>query len=118
METVNSAQTWGSLSAEGRFALINDFVKEMAPRNKLNLMIYDGELLYIHKNMKDTMFQRPFGSGVMFATSPVDGGDWSQVPIAQLMAYKDGKKFLTGDRHKGVFVPNLQYITAMDAMNI
>ena len=38
-----------------RFEIINSFIAENAPRNKLNLMIYDGDLLYVHKNLKNLL---------------------------------------------------------------
>lgn len=118
MDKVDDAQVHGELSAEERCFLIESLVAEVAPRNKLNLMLWDGELLYIHKNMEETMRYRRLGSGYIFATTPVDGGDWRTVPIAQLLAYRDGELVFKGQRHGGIFVPTLQYIRAMDAMNI
>lgn len=105
-------------SAAERFALVDGLVRDIAPRNKLNLMIYDGELLYIHKNMEETMYYRQLGSGYLFATSPVDAEAWQEVPIAQVTAYRDGEQVFAGEVHDGIFVPTLQYITAADAMNI
>lgn len=118
MHCVNQRQGTRPLPAEERFALIDEFVQEMSPRNKLNLMIYDGELLYVHKNMRDTLKFRSIGSGIIFATSPLDGSSWEDVPTAQLLAYSAGERIYTGTKHKGEFVPTLEYITAMDAMNI
>ena len=118
MDSLNKAQRNGALSAEERCLLIDELVHSLAPRNKLNIMIYDGELLYIHKNMRDTMKYRREGTGYIFSTTALDGGDWQDVPIAQLHVFKDGERIYTGNRHGGIFVPNLQYIRAMDAMHI
>lgn len=38
--------------------------------------------------------------------------------MAQVIAYKHGREVYRGGRHKGTFVPTLEYITAMDAMYI
>jgi glutamine amidotransferase len=35
--------------------MINRFIADHAPRNKLNLIIYDGDLLYVHKNLNITV---------------------------------------------------------------
>ncbi|MBQ8922096.1 MAG: class II glutamine amidotransferase [Oscillospiraceae bacterium] len=101
-----------------RFSLIESFVREIAPRNKLNLIIDDGDLLYVHKNMADTLQYRKLGTGYLFATAPVDDGDWHDLPLAQVFAYRDGARIFKGEPHSGIFVPTLQYITAADAMNI
>lgn len=118
LDLVSEAQNNGELSADERCAVIEGFVRELAPRNKLNLMIYDGELLYIHKNMKDTMKFRRLGAGYVFSTTALDGEEWQDVPIAQLLVYKDGERVFEGTPHSGIFVPTLQYIQAMDAMHI
>ncbi len=41
-------------TAKQRFDIVDDFVVSLSKRNKLNLMIYDGELLYVHQNMLDS----------------------------------------------------------------
>ena len=101
-----------------RFEIINTFIAENAPRNKLNLMIYDGDLLYVHKNLKNTLCFKRLENGIVFATKPLDSGIWIPFPMAQVIAYKHGHEVYRGDRHKGTFVPTLEYITAMDAMYI
>jgi len=118
MDTLNNAQQNGELSQQERCELVDSLIQEMSHKNKLNLMIYDGELLYIHKNMKDTMKFRRLGSGYIFATTALDGGEWTEVPIAQLFVYKDGEQIYSGNKHEGIFTPSLQYIKAMDAMHI
>lgn len=117
IETINKHQK-NPLSAKQRFTLIDKFVCEMSYRNKLNLMIFDGELLYVHKNMDDTMRYRKYDSGYIFATKPLDSERWLDVPTAQLTAYKDGELVFEGEKHGGIFHSNLQYITVTDAMNI
>ena len=101
-----------------RFEVVNKFIVENAPRNKLNLMIYDGDLLYVHKNLKNTLCFKRLENGMIFSTKPLDDGVWIPFPMAQVIAYKQGHEVYRGDRHKGTFVPTLEYITAMDAMYI
>ncbi len=118
MQKVNKAQNQSPLDERQRCELIDELVRELSPRNKLNLMIFDGELLYIHKNMKQTMKYRRHGTGYVFATTALDGGLWKDVPTSQLLVYKCGEKVFEGQKHDAVFVPMLQYINANDAMNI
>lgn len=118
MQCVNKAQKDRPMTKEERCRLVDELVCELSPRNKLNLMIFDGELLYVHKNMRETMKYKRIGTGYMFSTQPLDDNGWEDVPTAQLTVYKKGEKIFTGTEHDGIFVPTLQYITSNDAMNI
>ena len=119
LHCINERQGIGKpLDAGERFALLDDFVQEMSPRNKLNLLVWDGELLYVHKNLQDTLKYKPVGTGVLFATTPLDEEGWLDVPTAQLTAYSAGEQVFTGTQHSGIFVPALDHITPLDAMHI
>lgn len=118
LDTVNERLSKSVPTERERFALISDFIADSAPRNKLNLMIYDGELLYVHKNLKNTLSFKRLDEGIVFSTTPLDNGTWVPFPMAQVIAYKNGQEIYRGERHKGVFTPTLEYITAMDAMYI
>jgi glutamine amidotransferase len=109
----------GALSAQQRFQIIDNMVTKLSPRNKLNLMLFDGEVLYVHKNMKHTLFYKQSDHSVVFSTQPLDDScGWQPFPMTQLLAYKDGKQLFSGTVHGNVFVPSREYITAMDAMHI
>jgi glutamine amidotransferase len=101
-----------------RFETVNHFIVSNAPRNKLNLMIYDGDLLYVHKNLKNTLCFKRLDNGIVFSTKPLDSGVWIPFPMDQVIAFRNGHEVYRGDRHKGTFVPSLEYISAMDAMYI
>lgn len=106
------------LSAEQRCKVVSSIAAALSPRNKLNLMIYDGEILYIHKNMKDTLVYKELDNGYVISTQPLDDGYWQQVPMTQVFAFKNGRHIYSGAKHNHEFVPTLEYITALDAMNI
>lgn len=105
-------------TAKQRFDVADNFVMSLSKRNKLNLMIYDGELLYVHQNMKDTLYYKSENDSIVFSTKPLDNDGWKSYPMAQLCAFKSGKKVFEGKKHEHIFVPTLEYITAMDAINI
>ena len=118
MDTVNHQLTGGIPTERERFEAINCFIAEHAPRNKLNLIIYDGDLMYVHKNLKNTLCFKRLENGIVFSTKPLDSGLWVPFPMTQVIAYRNGQEVFRGDRHKGVFVPPLDYITVTDAMYI
>ena len=118
MDTINREIRHGCSTERDRFEVVNDFIVNTAPRNKLNLMIFDGELLYIHKNLKNTLFYRRMDEGFIFSTYPLDRYTWIPFPMAQVTAYKNGSAVYHGRQHKGIFVPTIEYIKAADAMYI
>lgn len=118
LDEINKAQTEQPLPAQERFQIVEQAVISLAKRNKLNLIIFDGELMYAHKNMNDTLYYKEEEHSVMFSTKPLDHGAWKDYPLAQLCAFHAGEKVFEGERHPHIFVPTLEYITAMDAMNI
>lgn len=119
LDEVNRAiKNGGGLDGKERFEIVNRLVCTLSPRNKLNLMIFDGEVLYVHKNMKNTLCFKSLGNGYVFSTVPLDGGEWRGFPLAKLMAYKNGSLLYEGTSHNNVFIPTLEYISAMAAMNI
>ena len=106
------------LTAERRCRVVDRIAGQLSPRNKLNLIIYDGELLYAHKNMKDTLMYKEIDEGVIISTQALDDGPWQQFPMTQMIAFKDGKRVFEGKIHGNEFIPTLEYITALAAMNI
>lgn len=106
------------LSVEKRCHIMNELTVKLAPRNKLNFMIFDGEVLYIHKNMKDTLSYKKIKDGIIFSTQPLDEGVWERFPMTQLKAFKEGECIYEGPPHEYEFVPVLEYITVNDAMYI
>lgn len=105
-------------TAQQRFDAVDNFVVSLSKRNKLNLMIYDGELLYVHQNMRDTLYYKSENNSTVFSTKPLDNGGWEPYPMTQLCAFHAGEKVFEGTKHEHIFVPTLEYITSMDAMNI
>ena len=118
LDAVNERIKLGNMTEHDRFETVSHFIIQTAPRNRLNLMIWDGELLYVHKNLKNTLSYQRTGSGCVFATQPLNDGTWIPFPIAQVIAFRDGQAVYRSERHKGIYVPTLEYITAWDAMHI
>lgn len=106
IDQVNAAQDEKgvALTKEERFALLNRIILEIAPENKLNLLIFDGEIMYIHTNYKDSLYRCRKDKAIVMATRPLDRDKWKNVPMNQLLAYEDGKLIYTGTKHEYEFV--------------
>ena len=87
------------LNQEERFALLDELVSDMAQGNKLNLLVYDGELLYVHTNYANSLYFSQREEGLLFATTPLDRGSWSRHPFTTLCAYRNGRRLFQGTNH-------------------
>ena len=92
------------LSVQERFALIDEVVCEITPENKVNLLIYDGELMYVHTNYKNSLYHCQKGEAVVISTTPLDHHRWEPLPMNTLLAYQDGKQVYRGTNHKNEFI--------------
>lgn len=92
------------LLAKERFQLLNQIICEITLENKVNLLVYDGELLYVHTNYKDSLFQCRKGKAMLFSTQPLDCDTWENVPMNTLLAYQNGKLLYTGTDHGNEFI--------------
>lgn len=89
--------------AEERFHIMDQVVHEMAPGNKLNLMVCDGEYQYFHTNCPGTLFLRQDEEKALFATVPLTEDDWTPLPLNTLLVYRQGEQVWRGRPHPWVF---------------
>lgn len=92
------------LSQEERFRLLDEIVHEIAPENKINLLIYDGEIMYVHTNYRKSLHRRKKGRAIVISTRPLDREVWEELPMNTLLAYRDGELLYTGTKHGNEFV--------------
>lgn len=101
------------LNADERFRLLDEIFVSMSKGNKLNILIYDGELMYVHTNYANSLYFFQTGERVTFSTQPLSQEDWQPVPFTRLLAYKDGEHMFWGTDHGNVYVDteeNLKYL--------
>ncbi|MDD5952377.1 MAG: class II glutamine amidotransferase [Oscillospiraceae bacterium] len=103
----------GPLSPEERFLLLEQAVKRLSYRNKLNLLLYDGTFLYVHTNMLGTLHYKTWENSVLFSTAPLEETGWHQVPMTTLLVYRDGKLLRQGENHHTEFFDTL-HISSME----
>ena len=79
------------LDANERFDVLAAEVAALADGNKINLIVYDGEVMYVHTNLKDTLHYSQDGDALIFSTKPLSTGKWTPVPFTRLLAVRDGE---------------------------
>ena len=92
-----------SLNEEERFQLLDSAVASMAKGNKLNLILSDGELTYVHTNYARSLFELDKDNKVLFSTTPLSAEEWNPLPFTTLLAYREGQKVFTGTNHGNEF---------------
>lgn len=108
----------GMLSDAERIKVIERATVKQSAFNKLNYLLFDGELLYVHKNLVGTMYYKDLPDGVVIATSPLDKGIWKDFPMMALCVYKNGEKVYEGTPHGYEFIPNEDYKRRKAAMPV
>lgn len=93
---------------ENRFRLIEDIIAEMSCGNKLNLILYDSEYMYVHTNSPGTLHMVHKDGVYIFATRPVSSDDitdaeWKLAPMNRLLVYRNGEHVWSGHPHSNVF---------------
>ncbi len=107
---INHAERGGPLSAAGRFAVLDRAVTSLAPGNKLNLMLHDGEIFYVHTNYPRSLHRNETEEGLLFATQPLDDGKWEELPLNTLLGYRGTDLLFTGKRHSSAYVEDLDQL--------
>lgn len=87
-----------------RFDVIDRVVLEITAHNKVNFMLYDGSLFYVHDNLKDSLFMHRIEGSLLFSTRPLDNKNWEPVEPCRLHAYKNGRQVLTGTAHQNEYI--------------
>ena len=96
------------LTGEERFALLNEIVSDMSKGNKLNLLIFDGELMYVHTNYRDSLHYMEQDKTVYFSTQPLSKGKWKPLPFMRLLAYQNGVLKYQGNEHGNEYLDNAE----------
>ena len=94
------------LDESERFDVLSAAVAELSKGNKLNLLIYDGEIMYAHTNFRNTLHFSEEDDTVTFSTRPLPNGDWKRVPFTRLIAVKDGEFVREGPSHGNEYIYN------------
>ena len=94
------------LDANERFDVLAAEIAALADGNKVNLLFYDGEVMYAHTNLKETLYYCQDGDALIFSTKPLSTGTWEPVPFTRLVAVKDGAFIREAPSHGHEYVYN------------
>ena len=103
---INKAQEekGSALTQEERFSLMDEILVEITPENKVNLLVYDGELLYAHTNCEGSLHRCRKEGAVVISTQPLDHSQWERIPMNTLIAYKNGEQIFAGTDHGNSYI--------------
>ena len=94
-----------------RFKVVERVVSDLSYRNKLNLIIYDGKQTYVHVNMKDTLFSKADGDGIVISTTPLgEKSGWNAVELTRLLVYENGVLRYKGKNHHNEFFDTMSMV--------
>ena len=88
-----------ALDKKERFDLIDEIMCFISPENKMNLLIYDGQLLYAHTNLKDSLHVLEKPKCAIISTRPLGEESWAKLPLNTLVAYENGERIFEGTCH-------------------
>lgn len=93
------------LTPEERFHLLENLVTDLSVNNKLNLLLWDGEYMYVHTNYRDTLhYLRKDKETIWFSTQPLDDGPWQPVPFLQLLGFRNGKLVFQSEKRSQEYI--------------
>jgi glutamine amidotransferase len=100
IDCLNTAQelVQRPLNFEERFDFIDGLLEALSPGNKINLLIWDGEAMYVHYNYANTLYVNDISDQTkIFSTQPLSNDDtWHEVEFLRLLAYKNGQLVMRG----------------------
>ena len=110
------ARTGRPLDANERFDVLASAVAALADGNKLNLLVCDGEVMYVHTNLRGTLHYSHDGDALIFSTKPLSTGMWTPVPFMRLLAVQNGAfiREATPHGHEYVYDPEDYRYVYMD----
>ena len=106
----------GGLSTiKERFNILTEVISDLSKNNKLNLMIYDGDLTYIHSNMRDSLYYLKNEEGFLVASTPLtDDENWKPVELNKLFGLIDGNIIFESSEHENEFILTEEHEKAIE----
>lgn len=88
-----------------RFNLLYEIISDLSKNNKLNLMIYDGDLTYIHTNMKNSLYYLKNDEGFTVSSTPINHDkNWKPVELNKLFGLFDGNILFESEKHENEYI--------------
>lgn len=112
IDEINKAieQNGAPLSSEQRFKVVDSAIASITKRNKVNLILFDGEQYYVHTNMRETLYVKKESGAATFATVTYDDEGWEELPLCTPLVFKSGELIYTGHNHKNEYIESISLI--------
>lgn len=94
------------MTGKERLRFFDQAIVGLSEGNKLNLIFFDGEYLYVHTNCRGTLRFLKKDHSVLVATEPLSEEGWKPFPLFRLCAFLDGALVYEGSPHGCEYVPN------------
>lgn len=93
------------LSVKQKGDILQRAIKDITLENRINLLFTDGDNLYVHCNLKESLYSKRTNNSIKFATEPLNKSKdkWNPVKINTLFIYKDSKLIYKGKAHKNEY---------------
>ncbi|MCM1107020.1 MAG: class II glutamine amidotransferase [Blautia sp.] len=101
------------LTERERFDAVDTAVCKIAEGNKVNLLIFDGECLYVHTNYASSLYYLKEEGGAYFSTRPLGKYQWKPLPMSTLCVWKAGEQVYTGTNHHYEYTDNPKDMEAL-----
>ena len=99
-----------------RFNLLKDIIVDLSKNNKVNLMIFDGDMTYIHSNMRDSLYYLKNDEGFLVASSSLtDDEGWKPVELNKLFGLIDGNIIFESEEHQNEFILTEEHEKAIES---
>lgn len=93
-----------SLNSDECFSLIDELISNLAKENKLNIMIFNGETLFVHTNYRNSLYYMQKDDTLFFSTRPLTSDNWKQLPINTLFGIINSEVVYRGKTHENEFI--------------
>lgn len=101
-----SQEAGRELNPEERIELLEDLLARVTPHNKVNLLLFDGQQMYVHTNYQNSLHIWQEGDTAWFSTHPLKYGTWEPLPLNRLLVFRDGHRIHTGASHGNEYIDN------------
>lgn len=101
IDQINEAQDAKNapLDEDECFNLIQGIIRDLSEGNKLNIMLFNGEFMYVHANYKKSLYYLKAHDSIFLSTRPLSDEKWEEFPINRVISLKNGEIHKRGSTH-------------------
>lgn len=104
MDALGTAARNGQTGFQGRFSALSEALVALAPGNKLNVVLDDGDCTYVFTNTEeDTLFVKRGAGSALFCTRPLGASGWQPLAKCRLLAFRDGALVAASDAKSALY---------------